>query len=98
MFRHEVNALRGDELGGHDQVALVFPIGIIHDNNHPALQDIGDYRFDGIKLLRHRLRPNYWSTGQTPTRFTVRKPLVWRLTVRFRSSAFGSRRLELESS
>ncbi len=44
VLRHEVDGLRRDLLGGHDEVALVLPILIVHDDEHFALADVL-YRF-----------------------------------------------------
>ena len=41
---HEIDRLRGDELGGHDEVALVLTTGVVHDNHHLALLQAGDDR------------------------------------------------------
>ena len=59
---HEVDRLGRRLLGGHDQVALVFAIGVIDDDDHFAARDVAQHRLDGVKftrdfLCRHVVRP-----------------------------------------
>jgi hypothetical protein len=56
MFRHEIDGFWSNKLRGHDQVTFVFSIRIIHDDNHPALLQVSDYRFNGIKPLHFRVQ------------------------------------------
>src|SRR5262249_55756241 len=44
--RHEVHAFRRDLVGGHDQIALVFTILVVDDQQHPALPDLLDAFLD----------------------------------------------------
>src|SRR6185369_3904909 len=53
VFGHEIDGHRRDELGGHDEVAFVFTIGVVDDDDHPSLADVGDYGFDTVKNLVH---------------------------------------------
>ena len=46
MHRHEVNGLRGDLLRRHGEVALIFAILIIHDDDHLTRSYIGNRFFD----------------------------------------------------
>jgi hypothetical protein len=45
-----------DAFGGHDQIAFIFPVGIIHHHHHAALAQIGHDRFNRVKLLFHAAR------------------------------------------
>ena len=46
MRDHEVDVLRPHELGGHDQVALVLAVLVVHDHDHAAgaefVEEFGD--------------------------------------------------------
>src|SRR5439155_7074769 len=57
VFRHEIDRARRDELSGHDEVAFILPIRIIHHDHHLAGLQIGDDGFYGIERLRHRPAP-----------------------------------------
>ena len=49
---HEVDRLGRGLLGGHDQVALVFAIGVVDDDDHFAARDVAQHRLDGVKFAR----------------------------------------------
>ena len=53
VLGHEVHRRRRHELRGHDQVAFVLPVSIIHHNYHLAEPQVGHDRFDGIEPLHH---------------------------------------------
>ena len=38
---------------GHDEVALVFAVGVVHDDDHFAFAEVGDDGFDGVKFVFH---------------------------------------------
>jgi hypothetical protein len=67
-LRHEVHRLRCDVFSGHDQIAFVFAIGIVDQDDHFAALDVGDYTLNGVKLAlfsrtpqSHRfLDVSYW--------------------------------------
>jgi len=40
VHRHEIDGFGGDELGGHAQVALVFSVLVVHEDDHFAIADI----------------------------------------------------------
>ena len=42
VMGHEVDGLRRDELGGHGQIAFIFPILVIHEDDHFPSLDIGN--------------------------------------------------------
>jgi len=42
MGDHEIDGLGGDVLGRHDQVALVFAVFFVDQNNQPASAQLGD--------------------------------------------------------
>ena len=46
---HEIDGLRGDLGGGHEEIALVFPIFVIGDNDHPPLANLFENLRDGIE-------------------------------------------------
>ena len=50
---HEIDGGGSHALRGHDQIPLIFPIRIIHHNDHPALAQIGHDRFNRIELVFH---------------------------------------------
>ena len=49
---HEIDLLRGGELSGADQIALVFAILVIHHHDHFAIADRGQTVRDGIEAKR----------------------------------------------
>ena len=50
ILGHEIDGLGGHMLGGHDQITLVFPVFIIHQDNHLALADVFDQFFNTVEL------------------------------------------------
>ena len=48
---HEIDGLRGDLLGSHDEIAFVFAVGVIDDDDHAAGTDIGDDVLDGVEIV-----------------------------------------------
>ncbi|MCY1279753.1 hypothetical protein D9M69_553830 [compost metagenome] len=46
---HEVDVLGLHALGGHDQVAFVLAILVIHEDDHLALADVFDQFFDAVE-------------------------------------------------
>ena len=53
MFGHEIHRLGRDELPGGDEVAFIFPVGVVHDDHHSAPLQIRDDRFDRMERLCH---------------------------------------------
>ena len=49
VLGHEVDRLRGGRFRGDDQIALVFTVLIIHDDDHAALAQIFDDFFSSIQ-------------------------------------------------
>ena len=49
VFGHEVYRLGRDFRSGHDQIALVFALGVVGHDDHAAGLDIFDHRLDGIE-------------------------------------------------
>jgi len=43
---HEIDYLGCDLLGGADQIALIFAIFVVNDDDHLAVADIGDSFFN----------------------------------------------------
>ena len=62
---HEINRLRCRGFGGHDQIALVLAVGIVHHDHHLALPQVLNDALDGIKRCFHRLPINL--SGPPPT-------------------------------
>ena len=48
IARHEIHVLGADPLGGHDEVALVLAILVIHDDGHLALAQIREDLVDRV--------------------------------------------------
>ncbi|MNC24362.1 hypothetical protein D3C75_724150 [compost metagenome] len=55
MLGHEVDVLGAHALGGHDQVAFVLAILVIHENDHLALANVLDQLGDIVERHRHPL-------------------------------------------
>ena len=53
---HEVDGFGGDELGGHGEVALVFAVFVIDDDQHAAGADFFDRLGDGGECHGVRLQ------------------------------------------
>ena len=51
---HEIDGGGRDELPGHDQIAFIFAVGIIHDDDHFAFADVGDDGFNAVESFFHR--------------------------------------------
>ena len=47
---HEVDAAGGDFGGGHDEVALVFAVFIVNDDDHFSGTDVADAPFNGVDV------------------------------------------------
>ena len=61
--RHEVDDLGRRELGGDDEVALVLAVGVVDDDDEPAVADVLDRRLDrgeraSSRGSRSRLQPS----------------------------------------
>jgi hypothetical protein len=54
MTHDEGNGFRRGVLGGHDQIAFVLAILVVHHDHHLAGADVGDDIFDGIELALAR--------------------------------------------
>ncbi len=54
--RHEVDVLGLHAFGGHDQVAFVFTVFVIHEDDHLALANVFDQFFDTVE--RHAAPPS----------------------------------------
>ena len=53
MNGHEVDVFRGGELGGTDQVSLVFPVGIVNGDDETARPQFLQGLFHGAELGLH---------------------------------------------
>ena len=42
IFRHEIDRFGRDDFGGHDQIAFVFAVGVIHDDDHFTRLKVGN--------------------------------------------------------
>ena len=54
VLDHEGDALGGGFLGGEDEVALVFAVGVVGDDHGPARAHVFEHGFDGIELREWR--------------------------------------------
>ena len=54
VLGHEIHGCGRDELSGHNEVAFVFTIRVINDDDHFAGLNVGDDGFNGIELMPHR--------------------------------------------
>src|SRR5260370_42714667 len=43
VLGHEIDRFRSDELSGHDQISLVFPVSIVYYDDHFASLQVGDH-------------------------------------------------------
>ena len=48
MGCHEVDVFRGGEFRRADQVALVFAVGVVNDEHHPAFAQVAERLFNQI--------------------------------------------------
>jgi hypothetical protein len=74
---HEIDRLRRRVFGGHDQIAFVFPVGIVHHNHHLAFAQVFNDPLDGIKRVFHRLPINLsgpWPTASNKTAIRRQTP------------------------
>ena len=55
LFRHEIDRLRGGELGRHRQVALVLAVLVVADDDHPPAADLLDRLLDRRERALPRL-------------------------------------------
>ena len=49
---HEIDGFGGDFLGGHDEIAFVFAILVVHEDHHAAMGNVRNGVFDAIKCDR----------------------------------------------
>ena len=54
ILRHEIDGFRRDFFGGHREVAFVFAVFVVDEDNHPPLADVFDSLFDGGEFLLGR--------------------------------------------
>jgi hypothetical protein len=52
--RHEIDGRRRRVLTGEDEIAFVFAVGIVHDDNDFAFANVGEDGLDGIKFGFHQ--------------------------------------------
>jgi hypothetical protein len=50
VLGHEVDGIGGDLFGGHGEVAFVFAVLVVDEDDHAALADLFDGFFDGGEL------------------------------------------------
>ena len=48
-LRHEIDGGGRGVLRGHDKVAFVFAVGVVHDDDHFAFAEVGDDGFDVVE-------------------------------------------------
>jgi hypothetical protein len=73
----KLTAVGRDVLRGHDEVALVLPVRVVHDNDHAALANVSAHGLDAIETLCHNPRETYRMERQTPAtkRYAVKRLL-----------------------
>src|SRR3954464_8444504 len=54
MRGHEVDVVGADELRGHDEVALVLAVLVVHDDDHASRGDLLQRLLDGGEIRRLR--------------------------------------------
>jgi hypothetical protein len=55
---HEVHVGRAHQAGGHDQVAFVLPVLVVHDHDHASGAQVGEDFLDGVERAHARaIRP-----------------------------------------
>src|SRR5712671_1606662 len=91
MLGHEINGGRVDELRRHDQITLVFPIGIVHHDDDLALLQVRDDRFDWVEFAAHS-RPKLLGTKSNSTKMREPANQDRSRTVRFRMLNYRSAR------
>ena len=42
IFGHEIDRFRRDEFGGKHEIALVFPVFLVNENDHAACAQLGN--------------------------------------------------------
>src|SRR5207245_9064368 len=47
---HEVDGVGRDLLGGHDEVAFIFSVFVIHQDDHAAISDVSNGVFNRVKF------------------------------------------------
>ena len=53
VFGHEIDGGGRGELRGHEEVAFVLAVGIVHDDHHFAALDVGNDGFDAVESGFH---------------------------------------------
>ena len=56
ILGHEVDGLRGSELRGNDEIALILPVFIIDQNDELAVLNIPNSHLNRIKRVAHIVR------------------------------------------
>ena len=54
---HEIHGGRRDKLPGHDQIAFILAVGVVHDDDHFAFAEVGDDGFNAVELVFHSMPP-----------------------------------------
>ena len=54
MAGHKIDGGGCGVLAGDDEVAFVFAVGVVHDDDHFAFAQFGDDGFDGVKRIFHQ--------------------------------------------
>ena len=53
----EIHGGGRDVLRGHDEVALVLAVGVVHDDDHFTLAEVGNDGLKGVELVFHLAPP-----------------------------------------
>ncbi len=71
VARHEIHILGPDTFGGHDQVALIFPILVVHDHRHFAAAQILENLIDRIERSHVSSQPSGFVMSRARYRATT---------------------------
>ncbi len=73
---HEIDVLGTDQRGGHQQVAFVFPVLVVHDDDHFALPEVGEDFVDAVECHGYFQKPcsRRSASVKTPSGCAARSP------------------------
>ena len=73
-FRHEVDGFGRDLFGGHGEVAFVFAVFVVDQDDHAALANFFDGFFDGAEGVEGRIHWRFFLFQYTQRRGLGRPP------------------------
>ena len=76
VLRHEIHCGRRDFGGGHQEIPLVFPVGVIGDDHHPPASNVGNHGGDRVERCLHKAgRTSYRPIRAPAICFKMRLPI-----------------------